>query len=78
MIQFYQKNMIAYIGYLCEGGPGPLDGDCALVVDGGPDVDRLPRYVATPIQPHSARHRPGGHARHTQLVLDLTVKGLLK
>ena len=64
--------------HLCEAAPGPLDGDLALVVDGGPDVDRLAGHVAAPVQPHPTRDRPGGEAGHPQLVLDLTVERLLK
>ena len=66
------------LSHLCEAAPGPLDGDLALVVDGGPDVDRLAGHVAAPVQPHPTRDRPGGEAGHPQLVLDLTVERLLK
>ena len=64
--------------HLCEAAPGPLDGDLALVVDGGPDVDRLAGDVAAPVQPHPTRDRARGEAGHAKLVLDLTVKRLLK
>jgi len=61
---------------LSERGPGPLDGDCALVVDGGPDVDRLAGHVAAAVQSDPAGHRPCRHAGHAQLVLDLAVERL--
>ena len=64
--------------YLCETGSGALDGDGALVVNGGPDVDGLPGHVPSPVQPHPAGHRPRGQAGHPQLVLYLTVEWLLK
>ena len=64
--------------HLCKAAPGPLDGDLALVVDGGPDVDGLAGHVAAPVQPHATRDRAGGEAGHAQLVLDLTVERLLK
>ena len=62
---------------LSQTAPGPLDGDLALVVDGGPDVDGLPRHVASPVQPDPAGDWPRGQAGHTQLVLYLTVERLL-
>ena len=64
--------------YLSERGPGPLDGDGALVVDGGPDVDRLAGHVAAAVQSDPAGHRPCRHAGHAQLVLDLAVERLLQ
>ena len=63
--------------YLCEGAPGALDGDLALVVDGGPDVDGLAGHVAAPVEPDPAGDGAGGQAGHPQLVLDLTVERLL-
>ena len=35
--------------HLCEAAPGPLDGDLALVVDGGPDVDGLTGHVSSSV-----------------------------
>ena len=64
--------------HLCEAAPGPLDGDLALVVDGGPDVDGLTRHVASSVQPHATRDWACGETRHAQLVLYLTVERLLK
>ena len=66
------------VSHLCEAAPGPLDGDLALVVDGGPDVDGLAGHVAAAVQAHAARDRARGQARHAQLVLDLAVERLLK
>ena len=66
------------VTHLCEAAPGPLDGDLALVVDGGPDVDGLAGHVAAAVQAHAARDRARGQARHAQLVLDLAVERLLK
>ena len=71
-------SLYSLITHLGEAAPGPLDGDLALVVDGGPDVDRLAGHVAAPVQPHPAGDRARGEAGHAQLVLDLTVERLLK
>ena len=64
--------------HLCEAAPGPLDGDLALVVDGGPDVDGLAGHVTSSVQPHTTRDWARGETRHAQLVLYLTVERLLK
>ena len=64
--------------YLGEAAPGPLDSDLALVVDGGPDVDGLPRHVSSSVQPHTTRDWARGETRHAQLVLYLAVERLLK
>ena len=71
-------SLCSLITHLGEAAPGPLDGDLALVVDGGPDVDGLAGHVAAPVQPHPAGDRARGQAGHAQLVLDLTVERLLK
>ena len=63
--------------HLGKAAPGPLDGDLALVVDGGPDVDGLAGHVAAPVEPDPAGDGAGGQAGHPQLVLDLTVERLL-
>ena len=73
----HQRNKSG-VAHLCEAAPGPLDGDLALVVDGGPDVDGLAGHVAAAVQAHAARDRPRGQTRHAQLVLDLAVERLLK
>ena len=52
------------ITHLREAAPGPLDGDLALVVDGGPDVDGLAGHVASPVEPDPAGDRAGGEAGH--------------
>ncbi len=71
-------SLYSLITHLREAAPGPLDGDLALVVDGGPDVDGLAGHVAAPVQPDPAGDRARGEAGHAQLVLDLTVERLLK
>ena len=71
-------SLYSLITHLREAAPGPLDGDLALVVDGGPDVDGLAGHVAAAVQAHAARDRARGQARHAQLVLDLAVERLLK
>ena len=54
--------------------------DCnfAVVGDCGPDADGLPGDVAAPVQTDSTRDRAGRHAGQPDLVLNLTVEGLLK
>ena len=64
--------------HLGKAAPGPLDGDLALVVDGGPDVDGLARHVAASVQPHANCDRARGETRHAQFVLYLAVERLLK
>ena len=71
-------SLYSLITHLREAASGPLDGDLALVVDGGPDVDGLAGHVAAPVQPDPAGDRARGEAGHAQLVLDLTVERLLK
>ena len=63
--------------YLAETGGRLLDGDPALVVDGGPDADGLSGHVASPVQPYPAMDGAGCQAREAQLVLDLAVERLL-
>ena len=77
IFSLYKSKSIC-VTHLCEAAPGPLDGDLALVVDGGPDVDGLAGHVAAAVQAHAARDRARGQARHAQLVLDLAVERLLK
>jgi len=61
---------------LGETGPGPFDGHLALVVDCGPDVDRLPRHVTSAVKTHATRDGTRGQTRHAQLVFYLTMEGL--
>ena len=55
-----------------------LDGDFAVVGDGGPDGDGLARNVTSSVETDSTSHRTGSHACQADLVLDLTVERLLK
>ena len=71
-------SLYSLITHLREAAPGPLDGDLALVVDGGPDVDGLAGHVASPVQPDPAGDRARSETGHAQLVLDLAVERLLK
>ena len=71
----FQINDVPYLG---ETGPGPFDGHLALVVDGGPDVDRLPGHVTSAVETHATRDGTRGETRHAQLVFYLTVEGLLE
>ena len=71
-------SLYSLITHLREAAPGPLDGDLALVVDGGPDVDGLPGHVASPVQPDPAGDGARGEAGHAQLVFYLAVEGLLQ
>ena len=64
--------------YLGQAAPGSLDGHLALVVDGGPDVDRLPGHVSSTVKTHATRDGACGQTRHAQLVFYLTVEWLLK
>ena len=64
--------------YLGQAAPGSLDGHLALVVDCGPDVDRLPGHVTSAVKTHATRDGTRGETRHAQLVLYLTMEGLLE
>ena len=55
-----------------------LDGDFAVVGDGGPDGDGLARNVPSSVESDSAGDRAGGHAGQPDLVLDLAVERLLQ
>ena len=63
--------------YLSKAASGSLDGDFALIVNGGPDVDGLSRDVSSPVQPDPAGDGARGEAGHAQLVFYLAVEGLL-
>jgi hypothetical protein len=55
-----------------------LDGDFAVVSDGGPDGDGLAGDVAASVKANSASDWTGCHTGQPDLVLDLAVKRLLE
>ena len=55
-----------------------LDGNFAVVGDGGPDGDGLAGDVAASIQANSTGDWTRGHTCQPDLVFDLAVKRLLK
>jgi hypothetical protein len=55
-----------------------LDGDFAVVGDGGPDGDGLAGDIAASVKANSASDWTGCHTGQPDLVLDLAVKRLLK
>lgn len=74
---FINERQTQLKSHFCQNGSSFLNHTIAVIFNNSIQRDALSGHIPAPIQSDPAHHFPRRHARHSDLLFEFTVKGLL-